>query len=393
MKKIFALLVIVFVAVPFVFAEDTTGVPVDTAFFNKKIADINNKFKILHDSIDATRKEIRDSLQSGFAKECGCVQNIQDIKDGMQWFIILSPFYLLIVIIIILVVCLWKKFNFTEALTENEPPKKVIKNPEYSSEVIAANSGLSNLSVLLPTTIEVSNIDPSLFELREISARKAKYVLAVEASRNAAQSNEAALAKKVEEAQSELDKANASTESLTQAVSGANAALATAKSTDPSVPADIAKAQTTADDAQKALDENNKAVELATSNLATAKKAVLDNRVNITNLEVLLQKAKAEAEDVKEDVEMAEAAAKDNMRSVYSTGTYRASISRYIAFITSMVTILLVVCMSSFFIYHYMKTSCPPDFGALTTVLIALGLGVTPYLVNRVSAASAANKS
>ncbi len=58
--------------------------------------------------------------------------------------------------------------------------------------------------------------------------------------------------------------------------------------------------------------------------------------------------------------------------------SYRPSISRYIALITSIITIILVVCMSSFFIYQYIRTGCPPDFSALTPVLIALGLGVTP---------------
>ncbi len=73
--------------------------------------------------------------------------------------------------------------------------------------------------------------------------------------------------------------------------------------------------------------------------------------------------------------------------------TNRPSISRYIAFITSMIIIILVVCMSSFFIYHYISTGCPPEFGALTTMLIALGLGVTPYITNKIATASVANKS
>ena len=71
----------------------------------------------------------------------------------------------------------------------------------------------------------------------------------------------------------------------------------------------------------------------------------------------------------------------------------RPSISRYIALITSMITIIVVVCMSSFFIYHYIKTGCPPNFGALTTALIALGVGVTPYITNKISTAAVANKS
>lgn len=66
---------------------------------------------------------------------------------------------------------------------------------------------------------------------------------------------------------------------------------------------------------------------------------------------------------------------------------FRASISRYIAFITSMVTITLAVCISCFYIYQYMYTSCPPDLSALTPVLIALGIGIMPYAFNKVAAA------
>lgn len=69
-----------------------------------------------------------------------------------------------------------------------------------------------------------------------------------------------------------------------------------------------------------------------------------------------------------------------------STYTYvKPSISRYIAFITFTFTIIFVVCISSFFLYHYIRTGCPPDFGALTVVLIALLLGFTPYLVHKIT--------
>lgn len=72
---------------------------------------------------------------------------------------------------------------------------------------------------------------------------------------------------------------------------------------------------------------------------------------------------------------------------------FRASISRYIALITGLVILILVVCMSSFFIYHYIRTGCPPDFGALTMLLIALGLGVMPYITNKITTAASTNKS
>lgn len=69
------------------------------------------------------------------------------------------------------------------------------------------------------------------------------------------------------------------------------------------------------------------------------------------------------------------------------SATYRPSISRYIAFITSMLTLIVALAMSSFFIYHYISIGCPPDLSALSIILIALGIGVAPYAFNKVSTA------
>lgn len=67
--------------------------------------------------------------------------------------------------------------------------------------------------------------------------------------------------------------------------------------------------------------------------------------------------------------------------------TYRPSISRYIAFITSLFTLIITLSMTSFFIYHYVSMGCPPDLGAFSTILIALGIGMAPYIINKVSTA------
>lgn len=69
------------------------------------------------------------------------------------------------------------------------------------------------------------------------------------------------------------------------------------------------------------------------------------------------------------------------------------SISRYIAFITSILTVVIGLCMSCFFIYNYIRTGCAPDLSNLSTVLLALGIGVVPYAFNKVSTAIAKNKS
>ena len=75
------------------------------------------------------------------------------------------------------------------------------------------------------------------------------------------------------------------------------------------------------------------------------------------------------------------------------SAAYRASISRYIALISSLMIIIIAVSLSSFFIYHYIRTSCPPVLEGLSAVLIALGVGIVPYAANKVSSALAANKS
>lgn len=63
------------------------------------------------------------------------------------------------------------------------------------------------------------------------------------------------------------------------------------------------------------------------------------------------------------------------------------SSSRYIAFITSALTWIIVLCLCCFFIYQYMKTNKAPELGGLSSVLLALGVGVVPYAFNKISEA------
>ena len=72
---------------------------------------------------------------------------------------------------------------------------------------------------------------------------------------------------------------------------------------------------------------------------------------------------------------------------------YPASISRYIALISSILIIMVSVAISCFFIYHYIKFGCPPELGALSSVLLALGFGIVPYIANRVSSTLKSGKS
>ena len=52
---------------------------------------------------------------------------------------------------------------------------------------------------------------------------------------------------------------------------------------------------------------------------------------------------------------------------------------------TSMVSLLIGICLSSFFVYSFLKDGTPPDITKLSGVLISMGIGVVPYAFNKIS--------
>ncbi|MDB4902257.1 MAG: pknD 4 [Mucilaginibacter sp.] len=64
---------------------------------------------------------------------------------------------------------------------------------------------------------------------------------------------------------------------------------------------------------------------------------------------------------------------------------YRSSMSRLIAFLTTMLSLIIGLGLSSFFIYSYLKNGCVPDISKLSAVLISMGIGVAPYVSNKLS--------
>jgi hypothetical protein len=391
MKKIIAFLVVLFCMIQYGFADTDTLSVADTTFINKKVNEINNKTAasadLIQDSIKSMKKELKDSLQVAAKKKCDCVPDTSESVTGFwKWLLVFMP-----LLILILAIFLFAKklsgFKFTEALTENEPPKKIIKNPEYNASAIAANAGIPNLSVLFPATIEISNTENTFSDLKEILAAKNAAVLALQTALNTNTANIPKLNEDVAEAKAKLD---AVTATATQAVIDAQTQLDAANSAAIRDQPTIDAAQKTLKDAKQAV-ADNKEIADAKEKLDTANKALEDNPKIIATLNSLLEKTTEEAKVSQANVDIPGNAASGN--NAASVNTYRPSISRYIAFITSMVTIILVVCMSSFFIYHYIRTGCPPEFGALTVVLIALGLGVTPYITNKITTAATVNKS
>jgi hypothetical protein len=69
------------------------------------------------------------------------------------------------------------------------------------------------------------------------------------------------------------------------------------------------------------------------------------------------------------------------------------SISRLIALLSGLLIIVVGVSMTSLFIYEQIRTRTSPDLSKLSSVLLALGFGVAPYIVNKVSGALASRSS
>lgn len=63
------------------------------------------------------------------------------------------------------------------------------------------------------------------------------------------------------------------------------------------------------------------------------------------------------------------------------------SSSRLMAFISTIVTLSLATCFTSFWIYGYLESGIAPALEGLSNVLLSLGLGIVPYAFNRLSSA------
>jgi hypothetical protein len=62
---------------------------------------------------------------------------------------------------------------------------------------------------------------------------------------------------------------------------------------------------------------------------------------------------------------------------------YPKSSSRVIAFFSGMAAVIIAVCAVSYYFYMYFRTGTAPDLNKLFDILLILGIGVTPYAVNK----------
>lgn len=69
------------------------------------------------------------------------------------------------------------------------------------------------------------------------------------------------------------------------------------------------------------------------------------------------------------------------------------SSSRLLAFLSGVVALILSVTLILVSLYVYLETGLVPDFSHLVNVVLALGIGVVPYTVNRIAGAFKANNT
>lgn len=326
-----------------------------------------------------------DTIVNKKDSKCECTPDPKPVTARSQWFLILSPYYLLVLMVAILILFL-SKFKITEALSENQPLKKTIKNPEYNGATLTANARTPNLSMVFPPTIEVSNVIPDLFELQDIYEGKKNAVesakMALEDAKQSAPDQE----KKVAEAKDALEKIKNESASLELKLKTSREELAALKEAATPDETAIADAEKKVEAAEKLVTENLDLQKKASETHESENAELAQIRKHIENLVPTISDAEKDEENAKKNVDTAQAVAKNNPGSAGTV--YRPSISRYIAFVTSMLSIILITCLSSFFIYQYMYTGCPPDLSPLTPVLIALAAGVAPYITNKVSTAA-----
>jgi hypothetical protein len=228
-------------------------------------------------------------------------------------------------------------FSLKDALSENIQDKITVTNPEYSAEKIKA--WLSE------------------FSKTALADLKAKLDAAEAALATATQANPPANAMKADDAKKQRDEALANYQAAS-AGPGAAALAGIARLFPPTI--EVSSAGLNYD---------------CVSRFIAARDARMQIAGNPQNVQTL-QSAQA-AED------QAFAA----MR-VPAAPIYRASASRLIAFISAMLLFIVGLACACFFLYFYLVNGVPPDLSRLPAILIALGIGMAPYAINKVSSAA-----
>ncbi len=61
------------------------------------------------------------------------------------------------------------------------------------------------------------------------------------------------------------------------------------------------------------------------------------------------------------------------------------STSRLVVFLSSVMSVIIAVCLCSFFLYFYFSTGKAPELDNMLKVMLSLGVGTVPYAIKQIS--------
>lgn len=252
-----------------------------------------------------------------------------------------------------------RRFNFMEALSENVNGKIIVSNPEYSAEKIRQ----------WMTEMNAGNIN----ELEE-ALSKAKTAL-TEAQAANPQTDGQPAAQAVKDAQAEFSKAGDALRLARSSGSLNPMALASLGNLFPATIEVSGVGQ---------LELAYRKIEELQSRLSETKETIRQAEAGKN------EEAHSSALRLQEDLS---ALLKENRKKVenlkaLTTADYRPSVSRLIALISALLLFVVGLAATCFFLYFYLVNGVAPNLSNLSAVLIALGIGMAPYAVNKVANAS-----
>lgn len=302
----------------------------------------------MRDSLEAEAKSKERQAriaQAGLAKIMGMNPTVYKTKHGeFVGFLLVAVICLLALFVVIALSRAIKRqaFSLKDALSENMQDKITVRNPEYSAEKIKAWLAEFNKSALTDLKGRLNAAEAAL------AAAKA----------NLADPPTDGQQKAIDDATKQRDEALANYQAAS-AGPGAAALAGIARLFPPTIEVSSAGL-------------NYEAV----SRFIAAQKARKEEEARTTPDAQKLQAARSAEEQA--------------FAAMQAPGVpvYRASASRLIAFISAMLLFIVGLACACFFLYFYLVNGVPPDLSRLPAILIALGIGMAPYAINKVSSAA-----
>lgn len=117
------------------------------------------------------------------------------------------------------------------------------------------------------------------------------------------------------------------------------------------------------------------------------KDLLLDKDANV-QIEVEKTKQKEAFLSASSESQQAMNAAALNNSAESNTEKSNTSVSRFLAFISGLVSVSLACVLTTFAIWNYFDVNSFPNLNDLVGVLLTLGIGVVPYAFNKISTAA-----